>query len=129
MNPPSSVDKNYTLCRQANDLAWNWALTNADATVRKRFEANGEPFVVVDDVEAPIGFHGPEWIEKTLVYRRVSDTNNGNSHIEVQSWTFVVPDLPVHSKYLPTGMHCKLLSPARAMEWIYLDSLRAKLSA
>ena len=79
---------------------------------------------MVDDVEAPIGFHGPEWIEKTLVYKRVSNAKNGDSHIEVQSWTFVVPDLPVHSKYLPTGMHyCKLLSPARAMEWIYLDSL------
>ena len=130
MNPPSNVDKNYTLCRQANELAWNWALTNADASVRKRFEANGEPFVMVDDVEAPIGFHGPEWIEKTLVYKRVSNAKNGESHIEVQSWAFVVPDLPVHSKYLPTGMHyCKLLSPARAMEWIYLDSLRMKLSA
>ena len=80
---------------------------------------------MVDDVEAPIGIEGPEWIEKTLEFRR---TGNGtSSRIEVQSWAFVVDDIPVHSKYLPTGMHyCKLLSPARAMEWIYLDSLRMR---
>jgi hypothetical protein len=128
LKPSPNVDKNYTLCKSANQQAWQWALNNAEDSVRKRFEANGELFVMVDDKEAPIGFHGPEWIEKTLVYNRVQNSKNGNSYIEVQSWTFVVGDFPVHSKYLPTGMHyCKLLSPARAMEWIYTDSLRMKL--
>jgi len=90
----------------------------------KRFDADGEPFVMVDDKEAPIGLKGPEWIEKTLVYNRVK-SSSGRTQIEVQSWTFVVGDFPIHSKYLPTGMHyCKLLSPARAMEWLYTDSLR-----
>ena len=128
LKPSSNVDKNYTLCRSANEEAWQWALNNAEESVRKRFEASGEPFVMVDDKEAPIGLKGPQWIEKTLVYNRVNNGKNGQSHIEVQSWTFVVGDFPVHSKYLPTGMHyCKLLSPARAMEWIYTDSLRMKL--
>eukprot|EP01048_Picozoa_sp_COSAG05_P016188 COSAG05_NODE_2051_length_3637_cov_5.084228_4_plen_525_part_00 len=143
---PQSVavdQRNMTACRRANELAWGWALENAEVAVRRRFEAEGEPLVMVDDVEAPIGITGPEWIEKQLVFRRVLASGDGGdgdgddggdglaagrTHIEVQSWKFVVGDIPVHSKYLPTGMHyCKLLSPARAMEWIYLDSLRARI--
>ena len=121
-----SVDvdkKNLTLCRAANQLAWDWAMSNADADVRARFEKSGEPFVMVDDVEAPIGLTGPTWIKKELVYKRTKENT-----IEVQSWTFVVPESPIKTKYLPTGMHyCKLLSPARCMEWIYTDGLRTKL--
>jgi hypothetical protein len=124
VKPGPNVDKNLTLCRQANEEAWAWATKNADPSVMKRFDADGEPFVMVDDKEAPIGLKGPEWIEKTLVYNRVK-SSSGRTQIEVQSWTFVVGDFPIHSKYLPTGMHyCKLLSPARAMEWLYTDSLR-----
>jgi hypothetical protein len=117
---PSVDERNMTVCRRANEAAWRWALGRADPAVRRRFEREGEPMVMVDDVEAPIGITGPEWIAKELVFRRV------NGAVAVQSWAFVVGDIPVHSKYLPTGMHyCKLLSPARAMEWIYLDSLRS----
>ena len=77
--------------------------------------------------QAPIGATGPTWIKKELVYKRVA--NGGRSHIEVQSWAFVVGPSPVKTKYLPSGMHyCKLLSPARAMEWIYTDGLRAHRS-
>merc|ERR1719387_1033724 len=116
--------KNLTLCKRANQAAWDWALDNADADVKARFEKSGEPFVMVDDIEAPIGLSGPEWIKKTLVYTR----NAQSKSIEVQSWMFVVPESPIKSKYLPTGMHyCKLLSPARCMEWIYTDGLRRGL--
>jgi len=122
----SAVDKNMTICRDINERAVTWALTNADPDVRKAFEAHGEPLVMVDDQAAPIGITGPTWIKKELVYKRVQSEKGNGSHIEVQSWQFVVADLPVKSKYLPTGMHyCKLLSPARAMEWIYTDGLRA----
>lgn len=127
-----SVDidkKNMTICRNANNLAWSWAISNAEESVRQRFLKNGEPFVMVDDVEAPIGITGPEWIKKELVYKRVPSNSNAGSHIEVQSWTFVVGESPIKTKYLPTGMHyCKLLSPARCMEWIYTDGLRTMRS-
>jgi hypothetical protein len=117
LTPPSDVDKNYTICRRANEMAWEWALQHAEETVRQRFEQRGEKFVMVDDKEAPIGLGGPTWIKKELVYTRVNGT------VQVQSWSFIVGNFPIKTKYIPSGMHyCKLLSPARAMEWIYTYS-------
>ena len=128
---PDVDKKNMTLCRLVNEKAWAWALANAEAGVREQFEKDGEPFVMVDDKEATIGITGPQWIKDELVYTRVPDaagTSTAKSRIEIQSWTFVVGEFPVKTKYLPSGMHyCKLLSPARAMEWIYTDGLRASL--
>jgi len=129
-----TTDKNnFTFCRLINEQAYEWALTHAEASVRARFEADGEPLVMVDDKEATIGITGPQWIQDKLVYTRVDNADTSrtavagtNTHIEIQSWTFVVSKAPISSKYIPDGMHyCKLLSPARAMEWIYTDALRA----
>merc|ERR1712094_154274 len=107
------------MCKAINQMAYDWALAHAEASVRSRFEQEGEPFVIVDDKQAQIGVTGPQWIADELVYTRVQ--SGSSSHIEVQSWMFPVSntaggDLPW---FFPVGMHyCKLLSPARAMEWI-----------
>lgn len=120
-------DNNLTFCQTINEKAYAWALEHAEPSVRAQFEANGEPLVMVPDQNAKIGATGPQWIQDELVYTRVNTTTP--SRVEIQSWAFVVGDSPVHSKIIPSGMHyCKLLSPARAMEWIYLDGLRNQLS-
>eukprot|EP00940_MAST-03C_sp_MAST-3C-sp2_P001800 g1800.t1 len=114
---PSKTDKgNYTICRSINQRALDWALDNADPEVRQEYEKSGEPLVMVDDKEAPIGITGPQWIKDELVFTR-RNASDGGSVVEVQSWKFDVGESPIHTKYLPSGMHyCKLLSPARAME-------------
>ena len=120
--------KNNTMCRAVNEEAWAWALSNAEESVREKFLKDGEPFVMVDDKEATIGYKGPEWIADEMVYKRVKTATG--SQIEIQSWKFVVGNTNEGHVpwFLPAGMHyCKLLSPARAMEWIYTDGLRAKL--
>jgi len=130
LDAPSSVDSNLTFCKDINQLAYDWALQHAESSVRAQFEAHGEPFVIVDDKVATIGITGPEWIKDELVFERVK-TETG-SHIEVQSWQFVVGNTNGGHVpwFYPVGMHyCKLLSPARAMEWIYTDGLRSRLSA
>jgi hypothetical protein len=171
------LDQGTNVCRDINQQAYDWALANAEPSVRELFEKYGEPYVMVDDVEAPIGDHGPTWIDEELIYTRVVDETTGKSHIEVQSWSFVVanvkdgdvpwfiavgeirqctmitPSCPmiiailqivvcgVVSTYIELfllilrfllycvqGMHyCKLLSPARAMEWIYSNGVARAL--
>ena len=119
LNGTGADDKNMSICRSVNEAAWTWALAHAEQGVREHHAANGLPLVMVDDKEAPIGITGPTWIKKELVYTKMAD------RVEVQSWAFVVGKSPITSKFIPAGMHyCKLLSPARAMEWIYTDSLR-----
>merc|ERR1712048_282227 len=116
------------MCKNINQAAFDWAINHAKSSVKSRYEKNGEPMVMVDDVEATIGITGPEWIKDELVYKRVSDPKSPTkTRIEVQSWKFVVGNTNKGNVpwYLPVGMHyCKLLSPARAMEWIYTDSMR-----
>jgi len=119
----SSVDDNMTICRDVNQAAYDWAIAHADPSIRSQFLSHGTPMIMVDDKAAPIGITGPTWIKSELVFTKTSTA------VQVQSWQFVVGEFPVKSKYLPTGMHyCKLLSPARAMEWIYTDSLRDQLA-
>jgi hypothetical protein len=116
--------KNYTICRSINQMALDWALENAESDVVAEYKRSGEPLVMVDDKEATIGITGPQWIKDELVFNRVQVGEN-QTQVEVQSWKFDVGKFPVTTKYLPSGMHyCKLLSPARAMEWIYTDSHR-----
>jgi len=121
----SKTDKNNNMCKAINQAAYDWALQHADASVRSQFEKNGEPFVIVDDKPATIGITGPEWIKDELVFTRTS------AGIEIQSWNFVVGNTNGGHVpwFYPVGMHyCKLLSPARAMEWIYTDGLRKNLA-
>jgi len=123
------LDKVSDMCKKINQAAWDWALNHAEPSVKSRFESVGEPMVMVDDVEQTFGIHGPEWIQDELVFKRMDDSNSPTkSRIEVQSWKFVVGNAN-HGKVpwlVPAGMHyCKLLSPARAMEWIYTDSMRS----
>merc|ERR1711865_1163090 len=127
---PSSIDYNLTVCQAINQKAWDWALKHADTQTRTQFLSSGEPFVMVADVKASIGVTGPEWIADEMVYTRESSAN-GDSHIEVQSWYFPVANTGGGAVpwFFPVGMHyCKLLSPARAAEWIMTDGLRSKRS-
>jgi hypothetical protein len=125
------LDQGTNNCKLINEQSYQWALENAEPSVRQTFEEYGEPYVMVDDVEVSIGKKGPTWIEKEMIYICVVDETTGKSRIEIQSWSFVVAnkkdgDTPW---FIPVGMHyCKLLSPARAMEWIYTEGVRANLS-
>lgn len=122
----NTTDLNTTRCKAINQAVWDWAKGQAGSKTMARFDKVGEPYVIGEDVNSPIGITGPTWIKKQLEYTRAPGPT-GRSTMVVQSPYFAIANKnDGNVSYLhPVGYHyCKLLSPARAMEWIYVDGLR-----
>jgi Alpha/beta hydrolase family len=107
-----------------NDLTIQWALENAPQSVRTRYLQRGVPLVTGKDAGHKTG---PGWIWSSLSLRRDVMKDPVTAAMKdctvVGSHTMSTPvDHPV--PFAGGKMYCKLLSPARAMEYIYTDSLR-----
>jgi hypothetical protein len=120
----SATDRyNTSICQSINQAALDWAMKNAAPIALQRFASKGQPYKIIEDKWAPIGATGPEWIKMAMTYTPTAD----KKYVEVQAPFFSgqnknLGDQPYTD---PVGYHyCKLLSPARAMEWIYCDGLR-----
>merc|ERR1712136_71404 len=95
--------------------AWN-ATGAVDPAALARFQAKGRPLVMVAD-KAPLISGGPWWIWTYMGWN-----DKGVEGVEVQSIYIFVS---LSGLAYGAGNHyCNLLSPARALEWIYTDSLR-----
>jgi len=114
-------------CMLANKKAYEWALSKADERSRARYEKYGQPFTFGADI-AKSG--GPLFLDAGIVYK-----DNGDAGVEISSpmqkteidyWKKHFGPIPRPSAVPDPGCfhYCKLLSPARAMEWIYNDGLR-----
>ncbi len=119
-----NVDFNKTdgssICQDINQGAYNWAIQNTNFITLKRFEKYGVAMVMGED-KGPYNV-GPVWIWDPLSYSKTK-SSSGDDVIEVRSVMMRTPsDYGIKAA---AGMHyCKLLSPARAMEWMYVDGLR-----
>jgi len=105
-------------CRDLNQEAFNLALSLASEEARERFESLGTKLVFIDDSVSP---WGPGWeFQFNLHYENINAT-----HTSVFSTSLISePDFIIASA---AGMHyCDLLSPFRALEWIYITSLQGK---
>ena len=120
-----ALDRNNTrACADINAAAYAWALKRASAEAAARFRRYGTPLSFGDDSWSGFGITGPKWIHDKLRYESAP---NGTS-VRVVAPTFATPNKKLGDEpfLLTVGYHyCKLLSPARAMEWIYIDGLRA----
>ena len=103
-------------CADINQEALNWALKNASPDALARYNSVGKKLVIGDDM-GPYNA-GPLWIWYYMQYKDNAD----KTETVIQSPMMRTPvDYPISSA---AGFHyCKLLSPFRAMEWIYIDSL------
>jgi len=135
--PNSTVDFNVTdapnFCATTNQAAYQWALATAGSSTQTRYNTYGQIWTFGDDLPKQ---GGPFWIYAPLQYNAVNDTH-GNPIIQVvapmakthlDEWQRDFPGIPRPSWIPDPGCfhYCKLLSPARAMEWIYVDGLRLK---
>ena len=102
-------------CGEINQEALSWALSKANPTAIARYNRYGKKLMIGDDL-GPYNA-GPLWIWHYLSY--VDNANK--TQTTVQS-----PMMRTPSDYFiksAAGFHyCKLLSPFRALEWIYVDS-------
>ena len=119
-----NIDFNTTdggsLCKIINEASYEWALKNSGANSVARFMKLGEHMIFGKD-KGPYNA-GPLWIWNPLEYKHITNSA-GRKVVEVSSPMMRTPtDFKIK---LTAGFHyCKLLSPAKAMEWIYVDGLR-----
>lgn len=110
-----------SICQTINQAAYEWARKNAAKDTLARFDKYGVKIVPGTD-QGPYN-EGPVWIWKPLAYSNGKDPKTGRQTLEVRSVMMRTP--LAYGIKAAAGMHyCKLLSPARAMEWIYVDGLR-----
>lgn len=103
-------------CGEINQAALDWALENAGSVAKKRYDALGKKIVIGDDL-GPFNA-GPLWIWKYLDWK----DNDDKTETTVSSPMMRTP--ATYSIKAAADFHyCKLLTPFRAMEWIYIDSL------
>ncbi|XP_061183326.1 uncharacterized protein LOC133191597 [Saccostrea echinata] len=103
-------------CKDINQLSILEAFQNSSDVARERFSKRGRQIYLDEDqiVESSV-----QWQATQL---RLSDGSDG---LHVSSIKYKLPFDPIQES--KSGLfYCALLSPFRAMEWIYVDSMRLK---
>ncbi|MGD1913982.1 MAG: hypothetical protein ACFB2X_25025 [Rivularia sp. (in: cyanobacteria)] len=109
---------------EINQQVYKWALEHAGEEARSYFDQNGVQMLMGED-SIPIVSAGPLWVWVYPKYKYIRIDNE--QFCQVRARVMKTPiNYPIRSA---SGFHyCQLLSPASAMEWIYIDGLRAKAS-
>eukprot|EP00930_Biecheleria_cincta_P033127 TRINITY_DN22940_c0_g1_i1.p1 TRINITY_DN22940_c0_g1~~TRINITY_DN22940_c0_g1_i1.p1 ORF type:complete len:553 (-),score=121.13 TRINITY_DN22940_c0_g1_i1:64-1722(-) len=134
LNTSFSVD-DPQFCAITNKKAYEWAQAHAGKETLKRFQEHGQKYVFGDDIPKAGGplflYDRLHFTEKDQDGQKVIEVAAPMQKTEIDYWTKHFGPIPRPSSVPDPGCfhYCKLLSPARAMEWIYVDSLRSKKSS
>merc|ERR1712176_874039 len=109
------LDKNLERCQEINQASLDWALKNADQHAMQLYNKYGQKMVIVED-SGPYNA-GPLWIWTYLKY----EDNADKTEVHISSPTMYTA-LDFWEVQVQGEHYCKLLSPYRALEWIYVDS-------
>jgi hypothetical protein len=144
--PPSQAPFNVTdapsYCGEINAFTFAAALAAAAPATAARFTRRGLPLRFGPDA---IGFAGPQFTDGSLAFALVKNYTSGTASGSAaaassdggvgsggRAFVWVnSTSLPTPFPYfvpLAEGMHyCLLLTPSRALEWVYTDGLRSTL--
>lgn len=114
-DPQFKKTDDISICADINDIAIKWAVENAGPTEKENYEKYGTQLITGPDL-GPYNA-GPLWIWTYMKYT----TSKDKKTCEVQSPMMRTDvDYPIHAA---AGFHyCKILSPYKALEYIYVDS-------
>jgi len=102
-------------CIELNQMAVDTATQFASSQALQRFKAHGQRMVMGPTETKTIG---PQWVSSAMKYEEI----DGNM-VVTSSRLFTEPG----TSSISGNHYCKLLSPARALEWIYVDGLKKEL--
>jgi len=106
-------------CKEINIIAFQYVLNEykGPASVLDRFLKFGQPIEFLNDTESESGI---TWVNRPII------TKNTSTTYQVSSRSLLSPiDFPVS---VAAGMlYCKLISPARILEWMLVDGLKKNL--
>ena len=119
---PFTLDTDTDWCKEINLAAFEWAKSKSSSDALQRYEKYGQKLAFMKDSSTNNGFFFTYGLLKL-------EENPSTEELEVTSKTMMTPeDYPVIPIFAPEGSgcyhYCKNISPARVMEWIYVDSLR-----
>jgi len=98
-------------------MALTVVLNTVPESVKERYEQYGQKIEFVEDTVAGSGI---TWVNEGIIYTNTTDTYQVSSRVLVSPVDFLVP--------AAAGMlYCKLMSPARILEWVLVDSLKKNL--
>lgn len=98
-------------------MALDVVLNEISDSVRERYEQYGQKLEFVEDTVSESGI---TWVNQGIIYTNTTDTYQVSSRVLVSPVDFLVKEA--------AGMlYCKLMSPARILEWILVDSLKKNL--
>jgi len=93
-------------------------MTKASAAAKAAYQAHGKKLEVGLDISKGVK-GGPDWIWHYLEY----NDNAEKTKTVVNSVTMRLP-MDYWEIEIQGNHYCKLLTPYRALEWIYIDSLK-----
>jgi len=108
-------DMQWDECEKVNQEVLDWAMSVAGTDALSNYDTYGQKLEMGQDKEA---INGGTWIIQDLEFKKVK---GDDSKIEVISVSLPIPETAIVPIF--RSMHyCKMLSPFRALEWIYVDS-------
>jgi len=106
-------------CRGMNEYCAAWVRDNwgNDSQSLTRYDAVGQPLTFLDDSESETG---PTWVARHLILK------NTTASMTVQARSLISgPNFPV--PVARNMLYCKLISPAKVLEWMLVDGLKKHL--